>query len=164
MGWTARCRGVGLRPPGAGWCRQPAVPFPCSAVLRGQEGLHCKMAFQDFLRQPLEQDAAAHRLPGEPAACMDAGVVWGPSAALFQASPRANLGACGPGNPKLALVKHGPAPMAQGRAESWQRGGSPISPGLIQHSQQAYSPPWPKALCKGGNRVPGAGSLARGCS
>lgn len=51
-----------------GWpVPEPAVPFPCSAVLRGQEGLHCKAAFQDFLRQPSEQDAAVHQLPGEPA-------------------------------------------------------------------------------------------------
>lgn len=61
------------------------------------------MAFQDFLQRPSEQDAAAHRLPGEPAACMDAGVAWGPSTAPFQASHRASLGACGPGNPKGTL-------------------------------------------------------------
>ena len=114
MGWTARCRRVGPHPPGAGRCRQPAVPFPCSAVLRGQEGLHCKRAFQDFLQQPLEQDAVMHRLPGEPAACMDAGVAWGPSTAPFQASPRASLGACGPGNPKGTLQSMGQFPWHEG--------------------------------------------------
>lgn len=125
VGWTARCCGVGPRSPGAGWCRQPAVPFPCSAVLRGQEGLHCKMAFQDFLRQPLEQDAAAHRLPGEPAACMDAGVVWGPYAALFQAAPRANLGACGPGNPKWTLQSTGQFPWHKGGLRAGKEVGAP---------------------------------------
>lgn len=58
----------GRSPSPWGWpVPEPAVPFPCSPVLRGQEGLHCKMAFQDFLLQPLGQDEAVHQVPGEPA-------------------------------------------------------------------------------------------------
>lgn len=97
VGWPARCCGVrsASPPPGLPGAVSPALPFPCSVVLRGQEALHCKAAFQDFLQRPSEQDAAAHR-PSR-GTCGPRGC-WGglgtpPSTAPFQASPGVSTGA-----------------------------------------------------------------------
>lgn len=93
-------RGLGARPPlGLPGAVSPALLFPCSVVLRGQEALHCKAPFQDFLQRPSEQDAAVHRASRRtcgPWRC------WGglgtPPSSPFQASPREHRvpwGLCG---------------------------------------------------------------------
>lgn len=72
--------------------------FPCSAVFWGQEGLHCKMAFQDFLQQPLGQDAAVHQLPGEPAGMLGCP---GVSPQLLSEPAPGQTSCCGAGNGRI---------------------------------------------------------------
>lgn len=124
VGWTGEVlRGLGARPPlGLPGAVSPALPFPCSVVLRGQEALHCKAPFQDFLRWPSEQDAAVHRASRRTCG------PWGCWGGL--GTPPVLLSKPAPGNTVFpgGSAGDGTVPMALGRAESWHRGGSPLNP------------------------------------
>lgn len=83
-----RCCGAATCPPGLPGAVGPKLPFPCSAVLWGQEALHCKAAFQDFLQQSRMRLRTGSRGTCSPQGC------WGhppaaPAQVTSMAMPRA---------------------------------------------------------------------------
>lgn len=127
VGWRARCRGAAMCPPGPPGAVSPTLPFPCSAVLWGQEALHCKAAFQDFLQQSRMRLRTGSRETCSPRGC------WG--------------------HPPAAPAQVNPTAMSSAWGSSYGTNGGHRSL-LLALTQHHSSHVGPNAWCKGGTGIP----------